>query len=301
MALQWTAGWASVGPLRLAYETTGPDRGEPLLLVMGLGGQLIHWPEALCTRLVAAGFRLIRYDHRDAGLSDAADAGVPVQLPRAWLKARRGKPVASNYTLFDLAADAVGLLDALGVRRAHWAGVSMGGMVAQIAAARYPGRVASLTSIMSSTNDPRLPAARFDVLLAMAGLGPKPRSREAYARRTVALLERVGSPGFPTPRSYRRTLAEAAWDRGFRPEGTARQAQAVLATGSFEALLPEIRVPAQVLHGLADPLLRPACGMRSAALIREARLQLVPGMGHDFALPLMPLWAETIRTTAGRA
>jgi len=301
MKLCWTAGSACVNGLQLSWEEAGPARGDPLLLVMGLGGQLIHWPETLCTQLVAQGFRVIRYDNRDAGLSADGDRGLGVHIPRDWLRSRLGLPAHSNYNLHDMAGDAIGLLDVLGIERAHVVGASMGGMIAQIVAARHPQRVRSLTSIMSSTNHPKLPPARFDVLWRMAGLGPRPKTREQVIRRSTAMLRRVGSPGFPTPMEYRRQLAGRAYDRAFRPAGIARQTHAIVATGSFEPLLAQVRAPTQVIHGLADPLLRPACGQRSASLIRGARLELIPGMGHDFALPLMPRWGELIAANAARA
>jgi pimeloyl-ACP methyl ester carboxylesterase len=301
MKLCWSAGSACVNGLQLSWEQAGPEHGEPMLLVMGLGGQLIHWPDALCERLVANGFRVIRFDNRDAGLSSDADRGVPIRLPRDWLRSRFGLAADANYTLHDMAADTVGLLDALDIRRAHLVGVSMGGMISQIVAGRYPARVISLSSIMSSTNHPRLPSARFDVLWRMAGIGPRPRTREAVIRRSTALLRRVGSPAFPTPAEYRIKLAGRAYDRAFRPAATTRQAHGILATGSVESLLPQITAPTQVVHGLADPLLLPACGQRSAKLIRHSRLELIPGMGHDFALPLMPHWADLITANAARA
>lgn len=301
MKLCWSAGSACVNGLQLAWEQAGPEHGEPLLLVMGLGGQLIHWPDALCERLVGEGFRLIRYDHRDAGLSSGGDRGLPTRIPQDWLRSRFGLPPQANYDLHDLADDAIGLLDALGIPRAHLVGASMGGMISQILAARHPQRVRSLTSIMSSTNDPKLPSARLDVLWRMSGIGPKPRTREQVIRRSTAMLRRVGSPGFPTPTEYRARLAGQAYDRAFRPAGIARQTQAVLATGSFEPLLSQITAPTQVVHGLSDPLLRPACGQRSAGLIRGARLELIEGMGHDLAPSLMPRWAELISANAARA
>ncbi len=301
MKLCWSAGSACVNGLQLSWEETGPAHGEPLLLIMGLGGQLIHWPDSLCAALVARGFRVIRFDNRDAGLSGDGDRGIKLNLPQAWLRTRFGQPANANYTLYDSAADVIGLLDTLDIAQAHVAGVSMGGMIAQIVAGGHPRRVRSLTSIMSSTNHPKLPPARFDVLWRMAGIGPRPKTREAVIRRSTAMLQRVSSPAFPTPVAYRAELAGRAYDRAFRPSGTARQTQAILATGSFEALLPQIQAPTQIVHGLADPLLRPACGQRSAQLIRGARLELIAGMGHDIALPLMPRWAGLIADNAARA
>ncbi|MDP9140215.1 MAG: alpha/beta fold hydrolase [Pseudomonadota bacterium] len=301
MKSSWSAGSACVNGLHLSYEIGGPVQGEPLLLLMGLGGQLIHWPDALSNQLIADGFRVIRFDNRDAGLSAEVDLGMPVNIAADWLRARMGRPVQPNYSLHDMAADTVGLLDALEIRRAHLVGVSMGGMIAQIIAGRYPRRVLSLNSIMSSTNHPSLPPARFDVLWRMAGIGPRPKTREQVIRRSTAMLCRVGSPGFPTPIEYRRRLAGVAYDRAFRPRGVLRQTHAILTTGSFEDLLPQIVAPTQIVHGLADPLLRPACGQRSAQLIRNARLELIPGMGHDLAPSLGSRWAQLISANAARA
>ncbi|MDB5971866.1 MAG: alpha/beta hydrolase [Hydrocarboniphaga sp.] len=301
MKLCWSASSACVNGLQLNWETTGPAHGEPLMLVMGLGGQLIHWPDALCEDLARRGFRLIRFDNRDTGLSADVNRGVPVKLARDWLRTRSGAACPSNYTLHDMADDSIGVLDLLGIDRAHFVGVSMGGMIAQLVAARYPRRVLSLSSIMSSTNHPKLPGARLDVLLHVAGLTPRPKTREAVIRRSLAMLKRVGSPAYPTPTEYRASLAGRAFDRAFRPAGTLRQTHAILATGSFEDLLPGIIAPTQIIHGLADPLLRPACGRRSAQMIRSSRLELIPGMGHDLAPSLMPRWSQLIAANAARA
>lgn len=301
MELCWSASSACVNGLQLAWEEAGSPTGEPVLLLMGLGGQLIHWPEPFSRELVQRGFRVIRFDNRDAGLSGDADHGVRIQLARDWLASHFGRPGPANYTLHDMAVDSIGLLDLLGIERTHLVGVSMGGMIAQILAGRFPQRVKSLTSIMSSTNDPRLPRAKLDVILRMAGLGCRPRTRDEVIHRSIHMLRRVGSPAYPTPVEYRRGLIGRAYDRAFRPAGHLRQAHAIIATGSIEALLPQISAPTQVIHGLADPLLRPACGQRSAALIRNARLELIPGMGHDFPHQLMPRWAELVSTNAARA
>lgn len=300
MELCWSADSACVNGLNLHWETTGPAQGEPLLLVMGLGGQLIHWPDSLASELVSRGFRVIRFDNRDAGLSGDGNRGIGFSIARDFLRSRLGLPARANYTLHDMAADSIALLDTLGIERAHFVGASMGGMIAQIVAATHPRRVKSLTSIMSSTNHPKLPTARFDVLLRMAGLGPRPKTREQVIARSVQMLRRVGSPGFHTPVEYRMRLAGRAYDRAFRPDGHARQTHAVIATGSFEHLLPQISAPTQIIHGLSDPLLRPACGQRSAKLIRGAKLELIPGMGHDLAPALMPRWAELVSANAGR-
>jgi pimeloyl-ACP methyl ester carboxylesterase len=297
---QWRRGDAQVGGLKLAWEETGPAHGEPLLLVMGLGCQLIHWPDSLCTQLAARGFRVIRFDNRDIGLSGEGPKQQPIRLQRDWLRSRFGLAIRANYTLHDMAADAVGLLDHFGLDRAHLAGVSMGGMIAQIVSGRYPQRVKSLTSIMSTTNHPRLPGPRLDVLLHMSKAGVN-HAREAVAERNVRLFSMIGSPAFPTPEAQRREFSLRAYDRAYRPGGLLRQTHAIMATGSFEDLLPQVQAPTQIIHGLADPLVRPAGGKRSAQLIRNARLELIEGMGHDFPEPLMPRWTELIAANAARA
>jgi pimeloyl-ACP methyl ester carboxylesterase len=297
--LNWQCGSADIDGLKLAWEQSGPAQGEPLLLIMGLGCQLIHWPESLCADLARRGFRVIRFDNRDIGLSSEGPKQLPIRLQRDWLRSKLRLPLRANYTLHDMAADAVGLLDRLGIERAHVVGVSMGGMIAQILGGRYPQRVRSLTSIMSTTNHPRLPGPRLDVLLHMSKAGVDHR-RDAVIERNVRLFRMIGSPGYPTPDPQRREFSGRAFDRAYRPGGLLRQTHAIMATGSFEPLLPQIEAPTLVIHGLADPLVRPAGGRRSAQLIRGARLELIEGMGHDFPEPLMPRWAEMIHANAGR-
>lgn len=299
--LSWRPRNVTVNGVTLALEEAGANTGEPLLLIMGLGGQLIHWPDAFCADLVARGFRVIRFDNRDIGLSGDADNGVRIHLQRDFLRSRLGLNIDANYTLHDMASDSVALLDALKIKRAHLAGASMGGMIAQLIAARYPHRAASLTSIMSTTNSPRLPGPKLPVLLRMSGIGIRDRSRAAVIRRSARTFKIIGSPGYPTSDSVRLAIATRAYDRAFRPGGLLRQTHAILATGSFEALLPAIKVPTQIIHGLSDPLVRPLAGKRCAKLIAGARLELIPGMGHDFPAALLPRWAELISHNAARA
>lgn len=299
--IHWQRGDLDANGLRLHFETAGPERGEPAILVMGLGCQLIQWPESLCADLVARGFRVIRFDNRDAGLSAEANRGVRFNLRRDFVRARLSlDPGPSNYRLHDMAADTVGLMDALGIARAHLVGVSMGGMIVQLVAATRPERVASLNSIMSSTNHPWVRQTRLDLLLRMSAPPPDQR-RETIVERQTETFGLIGSPGFPTPVADRRAFAARAYDRAFRPGGTLRQMHAIVATGSFEDLLGQISAPAQIIHGTADPLVRPVCGRRCAQLIRGARLELIEGMGHDSPEPLMPRWAELIAANAGRA
>ncbi|MGQ0502809.1 MAG: alpha/beta fold hydrolase [Panacagrimonas sp.] len=300
-AFPCTRGNARVKGLNLHWEASGPADGEPLLLVMGMGCQLIQWPESLCADLVARGFRVIRFDNRDAGLSGEADRGVRFDLRGDYLRVRLGLGAGpANYLLHDMAADVVGLMDALAIDRAHLVGVSMGGMIAQIAAATFPQRVRSLTSIMSGTNHSWTRQTRLDLLLRMAQPLPD------YARATVVArsLETsllIGSPAYPTPLGEMRQFAERAYDRAFRPGGSLRHKHAIIATGCFEPLLGRVTAPTQIIHGTADIMLRPACGLRSARLIRNARLELIEGMGHDCPQALMPRWAELIAANAARA
>lgn len=300
-ALDWTRGDAQVGELTLHWEATGPEHGDPLLLVMGLGCQLIQWPDVLCQDLAQRGFRVIRFDNRDAGLSAEVNRGMRFNLRRDYVRARLGlRPGPANYLLHDMAADTVGLMDALGIARANLVGVSMGGMISQITAGNYPDRVRSLTSIMSSTNHPWVRQTRLDLLLRMT-TAPKDHRRETIVARQSETFRLIGSPSFPTPEEERRAFAGRAYDRAFRPGGTLRQMHAITATGSFEPLLQQIKAPTQVIHGTADPLVRPICGQRSASLIRGARLELIEGMGHDCPKVLMPRWAELIAGNAGRS
>lgn len=297
--LHWSRGTSRANGIDLAWEQCGPENGEPLLLVMGLGCQLIHWPDAFCFDLARRGFRVTRFDNRDIGLSSETKNGVRVNLQRDWFRAKLGLPIKANYTLHDMAADTVGLLDALGIRKTHITGVSMGGMISQIVSASYPDRIRSLTSIMSTTNSPRLPGPKLKVLLHMSQAGVS-HSRNDVVARSVKLFKMIGSPGWPTPDEQRREFAGRAFDRAYRPGGLLRQTHAIMATGSFEDLLPQIKAPTQVIHGFEDALVRVAGGKRSAKLIPGARLELIRGMGHDFPTGLTPRWADLIQANAAR-
>lgn len=299
--LTWQQGRAQANGIELFWEQAGPANGEPLLLIMGLGCQLIQWPEALCADLVARGFRVIRFDNRDIGLSGDGNRGVRFNIPRDFLRTRLGlKPGPANYLLHDLAADTAGLLDALAIPRAHIVGLSMGGMIAQIFAATYASRTMSLTSIMSGTNNPRVRQTRLDLLWRLAR-GGKSQLREDVIARTTETFGLIGSPGYPTPEAERRAFSTRAFDRAFRPGGVLRQTHAIVATGCFEPLLAQVTAPTQVIHGVQDPLMRAAAGKRTAAAIRGARIELIDGMGHDCPAALMPRWAELIAANAARA
>lgn len=283
--------------IRLAYESLGPERAPAILLIMGLGGQMTRWNDELCALLVARGYRVIRFDNRDSGLSTHfVDAPVPD------LRAlQRGEPVAVPYTLDDMAADSIGLLDALDIDRAHLAGASMGGAIAQIAAARYPGRVRSLTSIMSSSGNPALPPPTPAAAAALFAPLPRQRDRESIVADSMARYATLESPAYPTERERLRRMFAAEYERNFDPRGVGRQLAAIIASGDRRPLLQTITAPAVVVHGAADQLIPAACGEDVARHIAGAELRLIPGMGHDFPVALSAVIADAICAAAGRA
>lgn len=284
-----------VGEVELCYESMG--EGTPLLLIMGIGVQLVFWPEELCRALVERGFRVIRLDNRDVGQSSRMDhLGVP-DVRRELLRWGLGLPVRAPYRLDAMADDAAGLLAALGVERAHVVGASMGGMIAQLLAIRHPTRVASLTSIMSHPGDRWSGLPRPHALRAL--LRPPPRTREATQDSWVGFFRVVGSPGFPFDEAGIRERAGLHFDRGASPRGVARQFTAILAAGDRRPALRELELPALVVHGTADPLVRLRGGERTAKALRRAELLRIPGMGHDLPRGMWPQLIEALeRVTA---
>jgi len=286
--------------LQIEVDVQGPDSGEPVLLVMGLGMQLVAWPDELVADLVARGFRVVRFDNRDVGLSDGPDhLGMP-GMAGAMLRYTLHLPVPSPYRLRDMADDAVGVLDALGIPAAHVCGASMGGMIAQQMAVQHPQRVKSLTLVMTTSGARHLPQPRLRVRQALLS-----RPRSAAVADVVAHLEGVvhtiGSPGYRPDPAQLRSRLEAAVRRAYRPAGTARQLLAIVADGDRTPLLARIRQPVRVVHGADDPLVPPAAGQHLAAHIAGATLDLVPGMGHDLPLALLPRLADNITQAAAAA
>jgi len=287
--------FGKVGDVELCYEPFGdPDR-PAVLLVMGLGTQMIAWHADFCTELADRGFFVIRYDNRDVGRSTHLN-DRPAPKPREIVTRRIRRP---PYLLPDMAADGVGLLDELGIEGAHVVGASMGGMIAQTMAAHHPERVLSLVSIMSSTGSrwSGQPAPRILPVF----LQKPAATKEAYQERIVKLFALVGSPGFERDDDDLRELAGTSWDRGVDPAGFARQLGAIIASGHRAADLRRIRVPTLVIHGKSDRLVRPSGGRATARAIPNARLELIDGMGHDLPRGVWPRILDGIEQTAARA
>jgi len=286
--------------VQIEYAESGDAAAPAILLIMGLGMQLIAWPEAFCTGLADRGFRVVRFDNRDVGKSTKIRKPGAIALAAAFARALAGLRVVPPYTLRDMAADAVGLMDALHIDRAHIVGVSMGGMIGQIIAAEHSERVRSLTSIMSSSGDPNLPRGNAEVLRAL--MRPRPvRDRERAIRQAMDFYRLIGSPGFPTSEADLRAKVERAITRCYYPSGFARHLLAVMAAGSRVEMLSRIRVPTLVVHGADDPLVPVEAGRDTAAHIAGAELRIIPGMGHDLAGGLVPILVDAIAEHCGSA
>jgi pimeloyl-ACP methyl ester carboxylesterase len=282
--------------LTIEYETVGNPDDPALLLVMGLGGQLVYWPEEFCDALADRGFFVIRYDNRDVGLSSKIEDAPPPDLAAAF----QGDTSSASYTLKDMAADAAGLLDALGIERAHVMGVSMGGMIAQHLALHYPSRVLSLCSVMSTCNSSMGADPPSEEAAGML-LRPPPRSREEAVEASLEAWRVIGSPGFPFDEARVRERAALAYDRCFYPRGFARQLVGILASGDWTDALGEVDVPALVIHGEADPLVRPSYGRATAEAIPGAELLVIPGMGHDLPEGAWPTIIDAVAANAAKA
>jgi pimeloyl-ACP methyl ester carboxylesterase len=280
--------------ITLTYETQGDPTGPPVLLIMGLGLQLISWPEAFCQMLVEHGFFVIRFDNRDSGLSSKMDHFGQPNLLLSAVKNVLRLPLSSGYTLHDMAKDAVGLLDGLAIGKAHIVGVSMGGMIAQIVAANYPDRTYSLTSIMSSSGRRGLPGPTRAARHALLSRPENPRDLESVIDHLAKTFRVIGSPAYPTPELQLRARLSAAVKRNMNPAGTARQLVAIAASGDRVKLLKSINVPALVIHGIQDPLIPIACGRDTARLIPGAMLREIDGMGHDLASELVVTISDMI-------
>jgi pimeloyl-ACP methyl ester carboxylesterase len=287
--------FADVGDIRLCYETFGERGDPPLLLIMGLGTQMLAWHEDFCRELAGRGLFVIRYDNRDVGRSTHLEDSPPPR-PAELLRRRIANPA---YTLSDMADDAAGLLDALGLDSAHVVGASMGGMIAQTLAARHPARVRSLVSIMSTTGHrwKGQPAVRIYPYL----LARPPRTKQEAVERLTRLFRVIGSPGFDRDEQELRTMAELAWDRDSSRTGTARQLAAIVASGDRTPDVGRITAPTLVVHGTADRMVRPSGGRATAKAIPGAQLMMIRGMGHDLPRAVWPRLTAAIAEHAARA
>jgi pimeloyl-ACP methyl ester carboxylesterase len=285
--------------IRIEYESFGPTEAPPILLVMGLGSQLVHWDEEFCERLAARGHRVIRFDNRDVGLSThLPEAGAPDLLDLV-ARVGRGESLRVAYTLADMADDAAALLEALGIERAHAVGVSMGGMIVQLLALRHAERVRSLTSIMSTTGRRDLPPPKPDAMQRL--LLPVPAARSAAIEHSVETFRVIWGSGYPFDEARVRGRAALAYDRAFDPFGGARQLAAILASGSRREVLAAVTAPTLVVHGTDDPLVPVEGGLDTHEAVPGSELLLVEGMGHSLPVGAWPALVDGIAEIAARA
>ncbi|WP_353208589.1 alpha/beta hydrolase [Sphingorhabdus sp.] len=263
------------------YEESGPADAPVILLVMGLGTQMIAWPEDMIQGLVAQGFRVIHYDNRDVGLSQRMDGAPAPNLIWTMVKARVGLPTRAAYTLTDMMQDGIALLDALGIAKAHIAGASMGGMIVQLMAAHHPDRILTMTSIMSTSGRAGLPGPRADIRKRLMAPRPSNPTREQAVRLGAESLETISYADKKRPHSAFSDMAARAFDRSYYPIGMKRQLLAIMADGSRVSRLKTINVPTLVLHGGADPLVPKEGSEDIARLVPNARLEIIPEMAHD--------------------
>ncbi|MDE2437024.1 MAG: alpha/beta fold hydrolase [Sphingomonadales bacterium] len=278
----------------IAYEAHGDPANPPLLLIMGLGAQLTLWPIELVEALVTRGYYVIRHDNRDIGLSTKfTDHAVP-NVRRVALMRLFGLRARLPYRLTEMADDAVALLDALGIAKAHVVGASMGGMIAQLVAIGFPERVLSLTSIMSTTGNPRLPRSRPEALAALMDRPPAGASFDEILPFGLRISRAIGSPGYPADETRLKERMERDYKRSFHPTGAGRQLAAIIDDGDRRKRLRGVRVPTLVIHGVDDPLVPVEGGRDTAAAIPGAKLLEVPGMGHDLPMELVDQIADAI-------
>ena len=287
---------ARVNGIDICFEIFGDSQAEPIVLIMGLGAQMIHWDDEFCRQLAACGFRVIRFDNRDIGKSSKMSGGKRLTAAEL-LKLRFLKiPVAAPYRLRDMAQDTVALMDHLFIRTAHIVGASMGGMIAQEIALTFPERVRSLTSIMSTTGNPKIPPPTREATAVL--MAPPPASKEEYFARFAQTWRVLRAGSFPEEEALDPARAARTWERGLNPPGVGRQLRAILASGSRKERLRAVKAPTLVIHGTVDPLVRPEGGMDTAASIPGARLVMIDGMGH--ALPTR-FWPQIIGAIGAHA
>ncbi|KIQ33490.1 alpha/beta hydrolase [Variovorax paradoxus] len=285
--------------IELAWDSFGDPDAPPLLLIMGLGAQMVAWDDAFCARLAeAGGHRVIRFDNRDIGHSThLPHLGIP-DIQALMLQAMAGKPLAVPYTLRDMAADCIGLLDALGIDRAHIVGASMGGAIGQEMAIHHPQRMRSFTSIMSTTGNPALPPPTPEAMAVL--FSPTPLSFDAYLPHYKKIWHVLRGPDFPLDEARDAERAQLIYLRGLNPGGVARQLAAIFASGNRKPALRDVQVPTLVIHGDADPLVPVACGVDVADAIAGAKLLRIPRMGHALPIPMWPQIIDAIAAHTGQ-
>ena len=287
---------ARTNGIELCYDIFGAPDAEPIVLIMGLAAQMVMWDDEFCSELASRGFRVIRFDNRDIGKSTYLSGGSRITVMDL-LKLRIFKIAPDSvYKLRDMAADVVGLLDSLGIKSAHIVGASMGGMIAQEMALSFPQRVRTLTSIMSSTGNLKLPQPTREASAAL--LAPPPKTKDEYVARFAQTWKILRQGSFPQDEAKDRHRAELCYSRGLNPPGVMRQLRAILASGSRKDRLAALKTPTLVIHGTVDPLVRPAAGYDTAQSIPGAKLVMIEGMGH--ALPI-PMWPQFIGAIAEHA
>lgn len=279
--------------LSLAYDEFGKPSDPAIVLVMGLGTQMIAWPESFCQALADAGYRVIRFDNRDIGLSEKIDVKQRISLSKLIIRQRLGLPLSVPYTLQDMAVDAVGVLDALNIHAAHWVGASMGGMIAQIIAAEHPDRALSMTSIMSTSGNPSLKGISLKVMSLMMK-SPSRESEEKYLQDSLAKWAVLGSPDYPPTKEALSERILTNLRRSYYPKGYVHQMAAIMQNGDRRPLLRRIRVPCLIIHGQADVLVPVEGGIDTARNIKGSTLKLIQGMGHDLPRELLPRFARYI-------
>ena len=290
---------AKANNIEIEYETFGDRSDKPLLLIMGLGDQMITWDKEFIKHLTDRGFFVIIFDNRDVGLSSKCDEGGKPDLMGAILAVQRGDPIEAPYSLDDMADDSIGLLDVLGIEKAHIVGASVGGMIAQTIAYRHPSRVLSLTSIMSTTGNPELPQMTQEA--AEVFFLPVPPERDAHIENQVRVGKFVYGSGFPFNEERQRTFAARSFDRCFYPPGVERQMLAIMVHGNMKEKISAIKVPTLVIHGREDPLYPVECGIEIAETIQGSELIIIEGMGHSLPPEVFNLISDAIKRNASKA
>ena len=281
---------AKANGIDIAYDTFGDKNESPLLLIMGLNSQMIAWPDSFCRKLSQKGHWVLRFDNRDVGLSSKIEGGDIPDLMAAMTAYQQGQPVDAPYTLSDMAADAVGLMDVLKLEKAHVCGLSMGGMIAQVLATEYPQRVLSLISMESSTGDPTLPPAESQAMEAM--MSPPPQDREGYIQHAGEVFRAFSGGSVKYDETLEKELAANSYDRSYYPVGFTRQLAAILASGNRTQNLASVTAPTLIIHGADDPLVPVDHGRATAKAIHGAKLLVLEGLGHGIAYP--DLWDEIV-------